>query len=121
MTAGPKYEYRWADGEQYRTPVACSAPEYVEFLFTWVQKQINNEGLFPYKPGVPFPRNFQSIVKTIFKRLFRVYAHVYHCHWAQVVSLGAEAHLNTCTKHFIFFVKEFDLIDDLSLSLSLSL
>jgi len=28
------------------------------------------------------------------------------------VRVGAEAHLNTCFKHFIFFVKEFKLIDD---------
>lgn len=30
----------------------------------------------------------------------------------KVISLSAEAHLNTCFKHFIFFVKEFDLIED---------
>ena len=32
----------------------------------------------------------------IFKRLFRVYAHIYHSHFQKIVSLGAEAHLNTC-------------------------
>lgn len=49
-------------------------------------------------------------MKTIFKRLFRVYAHIYHQHFQQIVSLGAEAHLNTCFKHFIFFVLEFKLV-----------
>ena len=27
------------------------------------------------------------------------------------MSLSAEAHLNTCFKHFIFFVLQFDLVD----------
>lgn len=49
--------------------------------------------------------------KTILKRLFRVYAHIYHQHFVQVVELSEEAHLNTSFKHFIFFVQEFNLID----------
>jgi len=52
------------------------------------------------------------IVKQIYKRFFRVYAHIYHSHFSRIVRVGAEAHLNTCFKHFIFFVKEFKLIDD---------
>jgi MOB kinase activator 1 len=44
--------------------------------------------------------------------LFRVYAHVYYNHFTNITELGAEAHLNTCFKHFIFFTKEFDLIED---------
>ena len=55
--------------------------------------------------GVPFPKNFLGIAKTILKRLFRVYAHIYHQHFTEVVQLGEEAHLNTSFKHFIFFVQ----------------
>jgi hypothetical protein len=58
-----------------------------------------------YFVGVPFPKNFLSIAKTILKRLFRVYAHIYHQHFSEVVQLGEEAHLNTSFKHFIFFVQ----------------
>lgn len=53
--------------------------------------------------GAPFPANFQDVVKTIFKRLFRVYAHIYHSHFQKIVSLKEEAHLNTCFKHFVLF------------------
>lgn len=53
--------------------------------------------------GAPFPGNFKEVVKTIFKRLFRVYAHIYHSHFQKIVSLKEEAHLNTCFKHFILF------------------
>lgn len=66
---------------------------------------------FCFYSGVPFPKNFLTIAKTILKRLFRVYAHIYHQHFKHVVSLGEEAHLNTSFKHFIFFVQEFSLID----------
>ncbi len=60
---------------------------------------------------VPFPRNFRDIVKQIFKRLFRVYAHIYYSHFHKIVSLGEEAHLNTCFKHFYYFICEFNLVD----------
>lgn len=53
--------------------------------------------------GAPFPPNFRDVVKTIFKRLFRVYAHIYHSHFQKIVSLKEEAHLNTCFKHFVLF------------------
>ncbi|CAO2639431.1 MOB kinase activator 1B, partial [Lemmus lemmus] len=61
--------------------------------------------------SVPFPKNFMSVAKTILKRLFRVYAHIYHQHFDPVIQLQEEAHLNTSFKHFIFFVQEFNLID----------
>lgn len=78
---------------------------------TWVQDQLDDETIFPSKIGVSFPKNFLIIAKTILKRLFRVYAHVYHQHFDEVIRLEEEAHLNTSFKHFIFFVQEFDLVD----------
>lgn len=59
--------------------------------------------LWDHDAGSPFPPNFKDVVKTIFKRLFRVYAHIYHSHFQKIVSLKEEAHLNTCFKHFILF------------------
>ncbi|NXU15216.1 MOB1A kinase, partial [Pardalotus punctatus] len=137
MSAGPRYEYHWADGTNIKKPIKCSAPKYIDYLMTWVQDQLDDETLFPSKigrcsrvtqdgtswqnhilihaprciPGVPFPKNFMSVAKTILKRLFRVYAHIYHQHFDSVMRLQEEAHLNTSFKHFIFFVQEFNLID----------
>ena len=89
-------QYHWADGNQVKKPIKCSAPKYIDFLMTWVQvryfmrnekayvngqDQLDDEGLFPSKIGVPFPNNFLNIAKTILKRLFRVYAHIYHQHF----------------------------------------
>ena len=57
---------------------------------TWVQSQLDDETLFPSKIGVPFPKNFMSVAKTILKRLFRVYAHIYHNHFNVVCRLVLE-------------------------------
>eukprot|EP01133_Synstelium_polycarpum_P003981 gene3981-4610_t len=110
MSAGPKYEYLWAD-EAIKKPIKVSAPEYVEYLMTWVQNILDDENIFPSRVDVQFPKNFQTIVKNIFKRLFRVYGHIYYSHFPKIVSLGEEAHLNTCFKHFYFFIIEFNLVD----------
>ena len=38
------------------------------------------------------------------------YAHIYYCHFERMTALGAEPHLNTCFKHYMYFVFEFNLI-----------
>ena len=134
-----RYEYHWSDGVQFKKPVRVSAPEYVDYLMTWVSQQLDDEAIFPSRigvctrrgavqgardeltswrtplraagstlacrnrtapppTGVPFPKNFQTTVKLIFKRLFRVYAHIYYSHFQKVVALNEEAHLNTSFK-----------------------
>ncbi|ELW70236.1 RNA exonuclease 1 like protein [Tupaia chinensis] len=60
---------------------------------------------------VPFPKNFLQICKKILCRLFRVFVHVYIHHFDRVIVMGAEAHVNTCYKHFYYFVTEMNLID----------
>lgn len=50
------------------------------------------------------------------KRLFRVYCHIYYSHFEQVVSLSAEPHLNTCFKHFVWFVVHHQLVDSKELA-----
>ena len=70
MSAGPKYEYLWADGSNVKAPLKVSASEYIEYLMTWVENQLNSESIFPSVIGVPFPKNFFNIIKVIFKRLF---------------------------------------------------
>ncbi|CAA0807151.1 MOB kinase activator-like 1A, partial [Striga hermonthica] len=116
MSAGSKYEYRWADGVTIKKPIVVSAPKYVEYLMNWIEAQLDNETIFPQKLGVPFPPNFQDVVKTILRRLFRVYAHIYHSHFQKVLSLKEEPHLNTCFKHFVLFTWEFGLIDKAELA-----
>lgn len=62
--------------------------------------------------GVPFPKNFQQVCKKILSRLFRVFVHVYIHHFDSICSMGAEAHINTCYKHYYYFISEFNLIEN---------
>ncbi|KAJ8776381.1 hypothetical protein J1605_015679 [Eschrichtius robustus] len=111
MSGGPKYEYRWQDEHRFRRPTALSAPRYMDLLMDWIEVQINNEDVFPTNVGTPFPKNFLQVVKKILSRLFRVFVHVYIHHFDRIAQLGSEAHVNTCYKHFYYFVTEFGLID----------
>lgn len=110
MSGGPRYEYLWADGETFKKPTQLPAPRYIELLMDWTESQINNENIFPVTTDVPFPKTFPSMCRKILTRLFRVFVHVYIHHFDRIVSIGAEAHVNTCYKHFYYFVQEFQLI-----------
>lgn len=110
MSAGARYEYLWADGAV--TPVSLKAHEYIELLFNWVESQLSSEETFPTRLGVEFPRNFKQVLRVIFKRLFRVYAHIYHSHFREILHLGMESHLNASCKHFLVFIDRFFLVEE---------
>jgi len=107
MSFSCRYEYLWEDGVKYKRPTKLPAPEYVDALMNWAQNILDDETVFPNKigasptigsdylfdrrfSGVPFPRNFRETVRTIVRRLFRVYAHIYSNHFDQICALGIE-------------------------------
>ncbi|RAK97230.1 Mob1/phocein family protein [Aspergillus ibericus CBS 121593] len=106
MKATDEFEYLWQDSENFKRPTKMSAPEYIEHLMSWVQSSVDNEQIFPSRLGVPFPKVFPSLVRQIFKRMYRVYAHIYCHHYPVVVHLGLEPHLNTSFKHYVLFIDE---------------
>jgi len=110
MSAGPRFEYKWADGVRIKKPMRCSAPKYIDYMLSWAQTTLDDERIFPIRVGEPFPPDIREVLCSIFKRLFRVYAHMYVLHFSSMQEMGAEPHLNTCFRHFILFVREFDLI-----------
>jgi len=109
MNAG-SYEFMWAE-QSGQAPQRLSAPKYFEALLLWVDRQISDESFLPVTPGVPFPHNFRKGIKVIYKRLFRIYAHIFHSHFKEMMEQEADAHLNHSFKAFIYFVKEFDLVE----------
>ncbi|KAF6825349.1 maintenance of ploidy protein mob1 [Colletotrichum plurivorum] len=109
MKATDEFEYLWQDNDTYKRPTHMSAPLYIEHLMTWVQNTIDNETLMPSRIGQPFPKQFPSLVRQIFKRMYRVYAHVYCHHYAVIRELGLEPHLNTSFKQYVLFVDEHKL------------
>lgn len=52
MSAGAKYEYYWADGNKIKTPIKVTAPEYVDYLMTWVDEILTNPSIFPTDFGI---------------------------------------------------------------------
>ncbi|ODQ83233.1 hypothetical protein BABINDRAFT_179155 [Babjeviella inositovora NRRL Y-12698] len=110
MLATQEYEYLWQDPPANSKPYPLPAPQYIEKLMSWCQQNFDDENVFPAKMGQPFPSSFDTLVKTMFKRLFRVYAHIYCHHFDEIRELGLGSHLNTSLKHFVVFVEEFGLI-----------
>ncbi|XP_048450893.1 uncharacterized protein LOC109932449 isoform X2 [Rhincodon typus] len=102
------------------TPAGCLS---AERSFDFAGYARSKELLLPYRcgfsssgqphlgVGIPFPKNFLQICKKILCRLFRVFVHVYIHHFDRLGTMGAEAHVNTCYKHFYYFVTEFNLVD----------
>lgn len=112
MTAGPQFKYAWQDNKQYKKPTMLPANEYIANVMSWTESYINNEKYFPSDPTASYPDSFLSIVKKIFQRLFRIYAHIYHHHRQEINAIRAEGNLNTSFQHFIYFSKEFQLIPE---------
>ena len=112
MKATDEFEYLWHDPPAYPKPTRLPAPTYISHLLTWTSNHLSNPSIFPTQPGVPFPENFEKTVRVLFKRLYRVYAHIYCHHYSVVRGLGLEAHLNTGFKHYVLFVEEFGLAEE---------
>ncbi|KAJ8144823.1 hypothetical protein OXX80_007201 [Metschnikowia pulcherrima] len=117
MIATEEYEYLWQESASsaggniaLKKPISLPACEYVENLMNWIQNFFDNDNIFPTKIGAPFPQQFPSLIKTIFKRLLRIYAHIYCHHFHEISELGLQSHLNTSLKHYVLFSNEFDLI-----------
>ncbi len=133
MKATDEFEYLWQDSENYKRPTKMAAPAYIEQLMSWVQGNIDNEAVLPSRigkettppprgqangrttatdrpnAGVPFPKSFPALVRQIFKRMYRVYAHIYCHHYPVIRELGLEPHLNTSFKQYVLFIDEHSL------------
>lgn len=132
--SGPGYRtYMWFDDKGKKTRVP--APQYIDYVMTFIQKTVSDENIFPTKYGkrksklLPpkrsyykisiccmvsaneFPSSFESIVRKILRLMFHVLAHVYHCHFREVVLLNLHAQLNCVFAHFTTFNHTFQLIE----------
>ncbi|KAJ7344353.1 hypothetical protein JRQ81_000303 [Phrynocephalus forsythii] len=102
-------QYYWYDERGKK--IKCTAPQYVDFVMSSVQKLVTDEDVFPTKYGKEFPNSFESLVKKICKYLFHVLAHIYSSHFKETLALELHGHLNTLYVHFILFIREFNLVD----------
>jgi len=109
MSAGSSLDYTWID--QNRRQVKLPAPTYIDYVMTWVQNMLDDEGVFPTKAGRDFSQSFPATAKHIYRQLLRVFAHIYHAHYPQILHLRSEPHFNSLFAHFLAFGKEFDLLE----------
>lgn len=109
MNGGPGYDYLWMDAS--KQPVKLPPQTYIDYTFSWLAAKFDDQNTFPTRQGVPFPPNFQAIIRSIYIQLFRIFAYIYHNHFDTIVHLGLEPHWNSFFCHFISVGKAFGLID----------
>lgn len=126
-------DYTWIDANRKR--VKLPAPQYIDYVLTWVEGLIKDESVFPTKAGKStagdcappgsssrplhcictgreFSPNFPSVARHIYTQLLRIFAHLYHAHYPIFLHLSSEGHLNSLFAHFLTFGREFDLLEE---------
>ena len=68
--------------------------------------------------GNDFPTGFDTQIRKIFRLLFHVLAHIYHCHFKEIVLLQLHAHLNAVFVHFVEFSLKFQIVEEKELEVS---
>ncbi|XP_046579148.1 MOB kinase activator 2-like isoform X1 [Haliotis rubra] len=110
MAAPGSVQYYWYDdkGKKYK----YSAPQYIDYVMTYIQTSITDESVFPTKFGHVFPNSFETVVKKVHRYLLQVLAHIYHAHYRELLTLGLHGHLNSLFTHFMVFNMEFNLLEE---------
>lgn len=58
-----------------------------------------------------FPQEFVDVCQTIFRQMFRVYAHLYWAHFIDpFYHLNLDKHLNSCFSHFVLTAMALDML-----------
>lgn len=58
-----------------------------------------------------FPENFIDVCQTIFRQMFRVYAHLYWAHFVEpFYHINLEKQLNSCFSHFVLTATALDML-----------
>lgn len=111
MSGGANLNYTWTTPD--RKQVSLPAPTYIDSVMSSVQNLLEDENVFPTKSGQDFHESFPATIKFIFRQLYRVFAHIYHAHYQQILHLRSEPHFNSLFAHFLAFgrAREYELLD----------
>ncbi|PRP88870.1 hypothetical protein PROFUN_00338 [Planoprotostelium fungivorum] len=102
MRAGPYYSYLWREDKSQK-PTDVSARKYVELL----QQKAYEE--------LKYPTEITETILEIWRRLIRVYFHIYCHHWDVLCETKSAFYINTCFKHLYVFASEFKLVREADL------
>ncbi|KAK6842644.1 Maintenance of ploidy protein mob2 [Apiospora arundinis] len=139
MSAGANHSFTWLNKE--REPVELPAYEYITLMQRWISGKIDDTNIFPtdvsgvsfaHNPSITttplaqltnpgdrdwvgkrsgFPENFNDVCQTIFRQMFRVYAHLYWAHFIDpFYHLNLEKQLNSCFSHFVLTACALDML-----------
>ena len=135
--------YSWLDNK--KEPLDISAHDYMVMVLRWINSKIHDPKAFPTDPiarsatgsatsqapsstsanrdwigkNAGFPETFNHDVRSCFRHIFRIYAHLYHSHWIEPFwhlsgKNNAEGwtDLNSCFVHFCSVSKLYGLLSD---------
>ncbi|EDR24088.1 hypothetical protein, conserved [Entamoeba dispar SAW760] len=113
MNAGPSIEYLWIVDKK---ATSLPAQKYCDELFSWIANTFDNEKVFPREFGEKPPKKFIDIITKIYKRMFRVYAHMFYSHMEHLKEVKMDDIALQSFKHFFFFCREFNFLskDDIA-------
>ncbi len=74
------YEYMWCDGVTFVQPISIPARTYMKFCLLWTQQQLKDPKVITTAPNALYSDNLISTWKMVYRRLLRVYAHLFINH-----------------------------------------
>jgi len=117
-TSAGVQNYLWMDLVK-KVTVEIPALEYFSNLFEWiVRDNFNDESKFPpLSKDAAYPDGFRYAVSDISRRVFRVYAHVYHHHYSEFAENGIMPieNFEKSFELFYHFVSEYKLVSEADL------
>jgi MOB kinase activator 1 len=106
----PGFEYRWAQPGQKAMRV--SGPEYIDYVMSWIEANLDTPTIFPAEEDQTWPAEFMTYAEDMFRRMFRIFAILFHRLFDELQKIDAHTHLNTVFRHFMFFSFEYNLVGD---------
>jgi len=107
MSSWIKLVWTHQGGKQAMVP----APTYIGYMMTSIQNLIDDEKIFPTKSNQPFHPSFPATIRTVYRQLLRVFTHIYHAHYQQILHLRSEPHFNSLFAHYLTFGQECELLE----------
>jgi len=126
----PAYEYialmqRWIPGKVDNTAIFPTEPASVSYAHNMPDYVSGSNSSASAGPSLAqlassgdwtgkasgFPPEFHEVCQSIFRQMFRVYAHLYWAHFVEpFYHLNLDKHLNSCFSHFILTATEIDML-----------
>ena len=113
FNAGPQYIYAWEDTDSSVT-IQVSAPEYFSNLKRYIKRCLQDPSLIPSESWVKMSDEQHDVLKTCYRRLFRILAHLYICHFENISSIkepNIVQIMNTILAHYSHFAIQNGLIE----------